>query len=304
MIRILNILFQIFRITLAIFFICLLCIHFIFKDTVPAISVLFYICPLPLIILFGCFVLLLFFKKKIVFYGLLIILLGNTIYFGFHYFGAENQNVTAATKCHILFWNASRTEPLTMDFLMDHITQSNPEIIALVEAENVTEEDMQVFRQTFPTYQFRILEGTMLIGVKGTIESIVFQSRADFCHFNYVSATIRNKPMTIMISDVIAVPLTNRKKSLGTLHDFTKNHHVDVLLGDFNTPYESAFFKPFKTEFKSFHPYSLGMTSTWPMPFPVIEIDHIWLAQNYNPIKLQKFSSNLSRHKLLLAEYQ
>lgn len=238
------------------------------------------------------------------FFGLFIILSGTIIYFGFHYFGAVNENITTAKKSHILFWNVSQNKSLTKPFLLEHIRQSKPEIIALVEADDVSGEDMKILRDNFPDYQFKALEGNMLVGVKGIIESVEFQSIAGICNFNYVKATIHQKQMAIMISDVIAVPLLNRKKSLGIIYDFTQKHRVDVLLGDFNTPYESVFFEPFKTEFQSFHPYSIGMTSTWPIPFPLIEIDHIWLAQDYNPIQLHKFRSSLSRHKLLLAEYQ
>lgn len=257
-----------------------------------------------MVILFGVLVLMLFYKVKKVRYCLITILLGTSLYFGFHYFGAVNDTITSARKSNILFWNASRNEPLTTPFLMDHIAQFKPEIIALVEAANVTEEDLKVFKNHFPDYQFKILEGEMLIAVKGSIDNVLYQSNSNDCNINYIKARIRDKQLSIMISDVIAVPVSNRDNALNAIYQYTQKHSVDVLVGDFNTPYESVFFKPFKTNFKSLHPYSLGITYTWPLPYPFLEIDHIWLDPQYNPIKLQKFSSSLSRHKMLMAEYQ
>ena len=285
-------------------FLALLVIHFIIKDRIHSVSVLFYACPLPLIIIFGLFVFLLFYNKKYVNSVLFTLLIGSIIYFGFHYFGAAKEHLPNTTRYHILLWNASRIKPFTQDFLLDHIKQSKPEIIALVEAEDVSYNDLKILEHDFPAYEFRILQGNMLIGVKGTIKNVSFETAPNVCKYNYIMATVHQNPMNILIADVNADPSLIRKIPLDIIQDYVENKHpVDVVLGDFNTPYESAFMKPFKAKYKSFHPYSLGMTSTWPLPFPVIEIDQIWLAQNYNPIKLKKFCSDLSRHKLLIAEY-
>lgn len=304
MVVLLKTVFKLIRITLIILYIFLLIVHFIIKDRFDSLSVVFYSCPLPLILIFGCFLTLISLKNKRLRYILLPIVVGPLIYFGFHYFGTENKNLTSGTKFHILFWNASRNKPLTRPFLLENIKQYHPEIIALVEAGDISDENFKILKDSFSGYEFRFLEGEMLIGVKGSIDTITYHSVQGFSSINYINATIHQKPTTIMISDVIAVPIENRKKSLGIIYDFTKKNPVDVLVGDFNTPYESAFFGPFKSDFKSMHHFSLGMTSTWPIPYPVIEIDHIWLNPKYNPIKLEKFCSNISRHKMLIAEYQ
>ncbi|MEO6347627.1 MAG: hypothetical protein ABIO60_06925, partial [Aquaticitalea sp.] len=150
----LKLLIQIFKILSLILFVFLLFIHFIIKDRFHSISVLFYLFPLPLLLIFGIVLLLMFYKKKGLRYGLLIILVGTLVYFGCHYFGAINKNVTTAPKSHLLFWNASKNKPLTKAFLLKNIKQSNPEIIALVEAEDVSNEDMEILENTFPIYQF------------------------------------------------------------------------------------------------------------------------------------------------------
>lgn len=226
------------------------------------------------------------------------------IYFFSHYFGSAHKESSSANNSHILFWNVAQSQPLPTDIIIKHIKQHNPEIVALGEAFHVSQNDIEIFEAACPEYQFRILYGTMLIAVKGVVNDVHYEADAEVYRLNYITATINQKPVYIMFVDIFADPLLNKEIPLGIIHEFSKKNPVDMLIGDFNTPYESIFFKEYKTNFNSFHPYSIGMTYTWPIPMPVIEIDQIWLAKSYQPLKLQKFCYKNSDHKLLIAEYK
>lgn len=290
---------------IAIFvYLFLVIVHFIIKDRIYGLSTVFYAFPLPIIGVFGLIVTLLFYSRKPYFYLLFILLLGMTIYFFGHYFGAAHKDSSQKSNSHILFWNVAQSQPLPNDVIIKYIKEYKPEIVALAEAFQVSESDLNTLKIAFPQYQFKILYGSMLIGVLGNINDVQFQASEEAYKFNYIAATINQKPVYIMIADVYASPLLNKEIPLGIIHDFCKKHHVDVLIGDFNTPYESIFFKEYEFNFNSFHPYSIGMTSTWPLPIPVIEIDQIWLAKSYQPLKLEKFCHKNSDHKLLIAEYK
>jgi endonuclease/exonuclease/phosphatase (EEP) superfamily protein YafD len=293
-----------FKILLLVAFLCLIIIHFILKDRFQVVSVLFYACPLPLIIIFGIFVTALFLKRKTLFYTLSVVLLAMSIYFFGHYFGSELEKKPSGATSRILFWNVSKNQPLPTDILIKHIKQSNPEIMTLVEALNVSEEDLNTLRSSLPNYTIRALKGEMLIAVKGTIEFTIFDSENDSYKYNYITVNIDNKPISVMIVDVYASPLLNKRIPLEIIHHVAKENNTDILVGDLNTPYESVFFNDFKADFKSFHLYSLGMTSTWPTPLPMIEIDQIWVARSFQPIKMKKFSYEISDHKMLIAEFQ
>ena len=296
--------FKIFKYALLFFYIGLLIIHFFIKDRFHGLSVLFYACPLPLIILFGIYVTLSFLKRKRIFYILGTILLAISIYFMTHYFGTEFEKDTSRSTSHVIFWNAAESQPLPTDILIRHINQSNAEIIALVEAFKVSKEDINILKKAFPNYQFEVLQGDMLIAVKGSIDTIVFPPENPYCKYNYIKATIQQKQISIIIADVQADPLLNKEIPLDMIRKACQKYNVDVLVGDFNTPYESIFFEKFKDEYYSFHPYSIGMSSTWPTPVPVIELDQIWVKKPLQPIKLIKYNYLKSDHKLLIGEYQ
>lgn len=294
----------IFKFIALFIYLSLVVVHFIIKDRIYGVSTVFYAFPLPIIGAIGLLVTILFYSRKPYFYMLSTLLLGIILYFFGHYFGKAHKDSSKETNSHILFWNVAQSQPLPNDILIKYIKEYNPKIVALGEAYHVSGNDLNNLKTTFPQYEFRILYGTMLIGVKGQIDDIDYQAESINYRLNYISATIDETPMYILIVDIYASPLLNKEIPLGVIHDYSKKHQVDVLIGDFNTPYESVFFKEYKSNFNSFHPYSVGMTSTWPIPIPVIEIDQIWLAKSYQPLKLQKFCYKNSDHKLLIAEYK
>ncbi len=233
--------------------------------------------------------------------SLLLIL---SIYFYNHYFGSELKGASDGPITNILYWNVAQNQPLPIDILAKHIKESKPEIVALVEAFEVSEEDLTLLKTTFPDYHFQVLNGEMMIGVKGTIESIFYKAEGVIFRYNYVKIKKNNLLFSVMIADVYADPLINKEIPLDIIYTAAQHHNIDILVGDFNTPYESAYFNRFKDDFYSFHNYSLGLTFTWPTPIALIEIDQIWINKSLQPIKLKKFSYNCSDHKLLIAEYR
>lgn len=293
-----------FRDILLVLYLILLIVHFLLKDRFHYLSVIFYACPLPLIISYGLLVTVLFFKRKLLFYTLSTVFLATSIHFYNHYFGSEYEKDSSKPTSNILFWNTAQREPLPIGNLIKHIHLANPKIVALVEAANVSGVDLDSLKSACPDYQFHTLQGDMLIATKGKIDTIIYESETDVYKLNYVTISIQNKPIHIMLVDVYASPLLNKEIPLTIINDAAKKLKVDILMGDFNTPYESVFFKDYHNYFKSFHPYNLGLTSTWPNSFPLIEIDQIWLAKRFQPIKLEKYSYDESDHKLLIAEYQ
>ncbi|MGJ8590910.1 MAG: endonuclease/exonuclease/phosphatase family protein [Aquaticitalea sp.] len=302
--KFIKIILYVIKTLLLITFLSLVIVHFVVKDRFQYISALYYGCPLPIIIIFGLMVAFIFRKRKPLNYLLLLALLAMGIYYFTHYFGTAYDDDSGAETSRILFWNVAQKQPMPTDLLIKHIKDSKAEIIALVEAIDVSDEDLHILKTALPEYQFQALNGEMFIGVKGTIEFVVFDSEEIIYRYNYLTLKIDNEEVSVMIADVYASPLLNKEIPLQIIHQVAKENKTDILVGDFNTPYESVFFESFKEDFNSFHPYSLGLSSTWPIPIPMIEIDQIWMDKSFQPIQMEKFSYDASDHKLLIAEYK
>ncbi len=296
--------FQYSRVLFLIAYLSLLIIHFFIKDSHPSnISVVYYASPLLLIMILGFFLTLIFIRRKPFFYGLAILFVIISCHFAIHYYGSPMEKSADKPTSKILFWNVATLNPLPLDILISHIKESQPEIIALVEAKDVSSDDLHILEIACPEYQFKILQGEMLVGSKKALGSFSYKTVVDVYRYNVMELRGPDKILSLMIADVYAYPYRNKEVALNTILEATKKYDVDILVGDFNTPYESVFFEDFKIGFESFHAYSDGLTYTWPLPFPVIEIDQIWMGPSLQPIELKKYNHHQSDHKLLIGEY-
>ncbi|WP_158447920.1 endonuclease/exonuclease/phosphatase family protein [Aquimarina longa] len=204
----------------------------------------------------------------------------------------------------ILFWNIARKGKSAIDIIIKKVQEQKPSFIALVEADELTNEDIQLFKNTCISYNIEKLQGGMVLAIRGKIESIKYYKQYQSFKFNYATVSLRNQKKSILIADVNAVPFTYRKSALHTIHEFSIKNNPSFIVGDFNTPYESVHFRDYKNNLNSFHSVSKGYTATWPYGIPLLEIDQIWSAKKIKPVFLEKEYHPLSDHALLIGRYE
>lgn len=284
----------------------LLLIHFTVKDRFQVFVFIFNACSLLFIIFYGLLLALFLHKHKVLFISLLSINILLSVYWynNYHY---KTENITVnnpSINTHsILFWNISRPSHLPLQIIFKKIETYNPEILVFVEAKNIPKADLLTFKNKYPSYKIQQLEGEMIIAVKGEINTIKFDKISRGSKNNLVTITIEGKRYKILINDLFANPAVSKKTEFKKIQSIIESEHIDFIVGDFNTPYESYFFNAFKTNFESFHKYNNGFTATWPSQFPVLEIDHIWINKTWQPIILHKEFNNKSDHGLLIGTY-
>lgn len=289
--------------SLLVIYLITLIIHFVIKDRWSLTGTIFYASPLSLLIGFGIVLCLLFFKKKLIFYLLLLSLIFNIGYFFNNYFGTVTQELSSNKTTTIAFWNVAKKQPLPTNILISHIKSSSVKIVALVEAVDVSDHDLNELKMALPSYHIQILEGNMLLIVQGSVNDVIFESVSEEYKYNVINATVDHSLINIMIPDVYASPFSDKESPLTSILQATDRYNIDILMGDFNTPYESIFFKDYKEKYNSFHNCSIGLTSTWPVPIPVLEIDQIWISRALQSLQMKKFQYKDSDHKLLIATY-
>ncbi|MBJ7880224.1 endonuclease/exonuclease/phosphatase family protein [Gelidibacter salicanalis] len=278
----------------------LLIIHFIVKDHYQLLQVFFYAFPLPILIFTGSTVTLLFYRTRTYFVLGICLILALVVYWFSTSYNFSNNTDIPKDASSILFWNAADGWDLPVDVLMESISSMKPDIIGLVEAEYATVEDIDLLSTTFPQYEFRILKGNMLVGVKGRIENVIFKAEERSYHINFIEAQLRNGRISVAITDIFQSPTMDKKKAIETVLQFASQKKTDLIIGDFNTPQESVHFKSFQTEYRSFHEYGQGFTATWPFGIPLLELDQIFAKKNLTPILLKKFYYPESDHGMLV----
>jgi len=281
----------------------LLLVHFVLKDNIFPISTIFYAAPLILIIPFGLLVLWLYRKVKP------ILLLSIFIMPLLIYNWLDNNYFITITKTPlnnnqtILFWNVAKKQELQIKIITNKIETFDPNIIALVETKNLKDSEVDTLQNKFKNYQFKKVDGEMLIGIKGSINHVYYKYVEDSHKYNYIEITLDNIKRKLLIADISASPFINKEKPLTAILEFSEAQNIDFLIGDFNTPYESVHFKNYHKNFNSFHTYGNGFTATWPYGIPLLELDQIWLNKKHQPVILIKEQYSKSDHKLLVAEY-
>lgn len=279
-------------------------IHFIVKDSIYPLHVLYYAFPPLLLIIGSLFLSVLFFSIKKVFYPLVICFLCLLLYwFSYYYNGQPSPNNLDKTKS-ILFWNIGRKGGESMDIIIKKVKEQKILFIALVEAEGLTYKDLIRFKKAFPAYSIQKLEGEMVLAVKGKIEDVSYYCKDLSYKFNYATVTLDNQKRSILIADVNAVPFNNRESALHIIYRFSKKNTASFIAGDFNTPYESVHFSDFRNNLNSFHKVSKGFTATWIYGIPLFEIDQIWSTKEITPVLLEKEFYKASDHALLIGIYK
>lgn|GEM_PF-1710565 len=281
----------------------LLLIHFVLKDRFFPLSIIFYGSPLIIIIGTTLFLVVLFYKKKIYRYTLLITsALLIFIWFNNYYYQTNTKHQENNSK--ILYWNLAKKKQLPIRHILEKANTYQPEILAFVEAPQKTLKNLDELKKVLPNYNFKTLKGAMLVASKGDIKLLNLEYVDDSHKANLIEIKFNSKTIKFILADLTANLLVNKKKPMTFISGFAKNEAVDFIVGDFNTPYESVYFKAFKNDFNSFHTYNNGLTATWPLGIPLLELDHIWLSNKHQPIQLHKFYNKASDHALLIAEYK
>lgn len=85
--------------------------------------------------------------------------------------------------------------------------------------------------------------------------------------------------LRLIVADVRSNPFLSRAPPLRALLRHADSVEGPVLLlGDFNTPPESAWFDAYRESFAhAFEQSGQGWAPTWPSPIPVLHVDHVWM---------------------------
>ncbi|MBA6154060.1 endonuclease/exonuclease/phosphatase family protein [Gelidibacter maritimus] len=282
----------------------LLLIHFVLKDHFQFLQIFFYAFPLPILVFIGSIIAILFYKPKAYFIFFICLTLGLTgVWFNKAYIFPKTVAVQEDATS-VIFWNAADKATIPMEILFKNIKKIQPDILALVETEHATEEDVLELSRAFPNYQFRILDGFMMIGVKGHIEDINYMNEAYSYDINFVKIQRQNGSMMLAVVDTFQSPIMDKRETLETVLQLITDKNTDLIVGDFNTPYESVHFRNYEDDYNSFRDYGQGFSATWPFGIPLLEIDQIYAAKSLTPILLEKFYYKVSDHAMLVGYFK
>jgi len=281
-----KLLFYIKRL-LQLFLFLAIVVRFTIKDMFHSSSALFYGTPLPLIVL-GLLFLLLFVKASARKYYAIVAVALSVLWVNNSY---TSTPITATSEAlEVVLWNAYRTQNFEDGF---EVSENIPDVMVLVECDT---HNYEKIKEKYKNYHFELTE--KLIGIVSKTPIKIHSKVKTKDHVVVVHFSTKNTHFYAI--DVSSDLRHFRKPMLQSIISQIKTEDRTIILGDFNTPYESLFFKKFKKNYQhAFTEKGNGFRETWFWNIPLLSLDHIWVSKDLEILKVDKILTTKSDHSML-----
>lgn len=275
------------------------------RDRIPIISSVYYVMQpfaLSLLALSGMIFLIALRKYCSALFLLFPGILCSVWWFSVNYYSNSESNSKPDIK--LLSWNIQKKTGEKKSETVKIIKENDPDIFGLIEFGAGGIELVKELELMLPDYSLSLLDDCILIGVKGVIKNskLIYVGDDDFGRYVRTELLVKGKNITVYFVDMGSSPHHPRGSALSNM--FRNAMEEDkksllVMMGDFNTPYESAWFDPYKEHFKNaFAESGRGFMESWPLPFSLLTIDHIWCGSRLKPVNAKMMHNWISDHKI------
>jgi vancomycin resistance protein VanJ len=118
-------------------------------------------------------------------------------------------------------------------------------------------------------------------------------------------AVVQGREVFLLMVDFTASIERSRRPAFDRLFQIVDAYAEKplIVIGDFNTPADSVHFDRLRTRVSSaFEAAGRGYAPTWPMPLPVLQLDHIWTNKHLRVLRCEHRSSVYSDHRAVVAD--
>lgn len=297
---------RLFRNFLSGLFISCLAIRFLVKDWIEAFSVVYYATPLPILAIFSLILGLIWLLSKRIraakFY--FIFTIACLIAWSYESFSL-NSRAPTPSNLKLFFWNAARNKKAGE--IADYVNRFNADVIGIVEAGTKTKKARNLLKNAFPSYNVEILTGEMAFITRGEILAKESGSLGRRGRFNLLKVALNGEQFHVLLVDIDGDPLRSRAPAFEPLAKMIRAYSQAnlIVMGDFNTPLDSFLFDSFRQYLThAFESGGNGFAETWPMPLPVLAIDHIWVSKKIKVVNCNLNWSRLSDHRSVVANIE
>ena len=282
-----------------------LALQFVIKDHLFGLRLLFYAMPKPCLLVLA--VTLLVWPKAggrlRLAAGAVSLLLAGTWMAASWGRGPDPSLVREQSQeVRVLYWNLCRPNGLHQG-MVDIVKEFQPHFAAFVEpGRNNMEEHCRTYESMLPGYHAEWMPRGILwlsrmesrYRDRGKLEGI-----GAFARFE---VTGLGPEFPVVVADVHPHPFHWRKGQLDDALSHTQGRPDALLMGDFNTPLESALLKGYREQFtNALEVAGQGFKETWPVGLPLLSLDHLWLGHAWEAVEARKiWKLSSSDHAALL----
>jgi vancomycin resistance protein VanJ len=203
----------------------------------------------------------------------------------------------------VVSWNAEHAKSRLPD-AVETARGFQADVLCITETESTTPADARRWAEAFPGSTVRTLPGFMLFITRGVIESTESGSLAQRGIYHVLALRLDGAAVRVVFVDFHANPLRSRAPAMAALEAVLARGSdlPTVVLGDFNLPRESVHFEWLRAGYvHAFEAAGSGFAETWPVPVPVLSLDHIWTNRQVRTLRCSHGWA-LSDHRPLVAD--
>ncbi len=204
-------------------------------------------------------------------------------------------------EVRVLFWNLSRP-PGPLDKLADFVRKFDPDFIGCTEpCDKGKRPDIAAWQALLPGYQARPSFDELIWFTRGAPISEQTGKLATLGSYADVRTILNGQPAHFILVDVWGDPRVARTGQVRQIYQMAQPDPRIILLGDFNTPSESAHFDNWRASLTdALEAQGRGWRETWFYHLPVLSLDHIWAGAEWKIIECEKTWSAKSDHAALM----
>lgn len=263
----------------ATLFITALLVRCTVRDSIPYLAVLHYATPLPLLVVNAVLVAIcgLFLRRWR--FALLWLLLATV---GSFWSWAELVAGPGGTHdegdLQVFFWNAGNGW-LGWARVLETISQRSPDIVGLAEVGTMTPEMRAEWAQALPGYVMTDNGWGKMLMVRGSLVELDEGLLGSGGSYQLALVETSAGLLNVLLIDIHADPLRFRREPMESIVELVSGREGPIIvLGDFNLPADSVHFELLRGEYvNAFEHAGAGYSPTWPLPCPVLQLDHIWV---------------------------
>jgi hypothetical protein len=161
------------------------------------------------------------------------------------------------------------------------------DISAVIECGNFSEDEWKRFAAANPDHDWQRFDTSTMLGVRGKILSHESLGVHDLFRCHRVKVMLpRRGEMTVIVVDVRSQPWLSREPSLAGILKVAAGAPDTIILGDFNTPPESKWFRAWREQglVLADDAPRRGFRETWAYGVPLLTLDHVWIGPSWKAL--------------------
>lgn len=282
-----------------------LVLRFTIRDAIQPLAPVFYATPQAVATALAVFAFLLARRERGVLKLLVVLAAGiQLVFLG----GDWHSAVQKPGSIRLGFWNVSSGN-MGWDALTDQIQTWDADIIGLAESNLDFHDDDPAARRNYWEGRFkdynviRFPRGMRLI-TKYPAKVISKGKLALRSNYGIAEVQIESQTVYVVMADLLSGPRLPRGPSFIALMDLINKLPAGpvIVMGDMNTPTESVHIDALRERFRNaFEEKGNGFYHSWPMPFPVLPLDQVWVNDRFEVASCKLEWTIRSDHRPLVA---